>query len=115
MNIRRGLKLKITRFRGDTYPDNFTIKTNGSPVDITGFSFILTLSNKENPTTESPVYSINGVIENASSGIVSFSPTTENANQPNGVYYYDVEMTDGDGKKRTLVKSTYTYNQDISK
>jgi len=41
----------ISRFRGDTYPIRVTVLQDGSPVDITSFSFLLTVSREENPTS----------------------------------------------------------------
>jgi hypothetical protein len=53
-------------------------------------------------------------VNSPSSGIVEFSPTASQANQV-GNFYYDIQMTDSNGKIRTVMLDEYSYTQDITK
>ncbi len=107
----------IDRKRGDTAADNVTIQDSaGVAIDITGFSFILTVNSIENPpdnTTE--LYSIVGTILVAASGTVEFVPTVGDADQVPAEYFYDIQMTDAASRIKTIEKGKYTYIQDITK
>lgn len=107
----------ITRYRGDTYADEFTIrnKTTGLPVNITGYNFLLTVNTVRDPTnTATQQYQLVGVIVSAVEGRVEFAPTALQADRL-GLFYYDVQMVDGAGRKRTVVLDEYDYVQDIGK
>lgn len=109
--------MKITRTRGDTYPDQFsvTMAKTGLPADITGCTFLMTLSSTSAPDAATPpVYQITGTITNPTTGMVEFSPTSTQADQV-GFFYYDIQMTDANGKIRTLLLDSYAYTQDITK
>lgn len=109
--------MHIDRKRGDTDSDQFTVTTRRTrkASNITGCTFKMTLSTVAEPVDESnQVYQLEGVLEAPESGIVSFSPTKEQANIV-GYFYYDIQMTDTYGKERTLVTGTYAYTQDITK
>jgi hypothetical protein len=108
---------QITRTRGDTVPDKFTVSNNatGEIVNLAACSFKMTVSTDPNPIDESTqVYQLDGVIADSSTGVVEFTPTAEQANQV-GYFYYDIQMTDSYGRILTLVKDTYVYTQDITK
>lgn len=108
---------EIIRYRGDTYADEITIKSKVTkkPIDITGYSFTLTVDSKQNPTDETTKkYFISGVIVDALAGRVEFVPTEEQANL-SGQFYYDIQMIDTLGRKRTITSDKYTYKQDITK
>lgn len=106
----------ISRYRGDTYSDKFTItNTDGSPMDITGFSFKMTLNSNPYPTDNSTqLYQLIGSITDAVNGVVEFSPTALQANNV-GKFRYDVQMTDDLGVIKTIQLGCYTYLQNITK
>ncbi|OPZ07196.1 MAG: hypothetical protein BWZ07_03371 [Alphaproteobacteria bacterium ADurb.BinA280] len=107
----------LKRMRGDTYADEFIIKSpvTGQPINITGYSFKLTVDTNKDPVDDTTnVYSLNGVIVDAANGRVEFSPSDVQADQI-GKFYYDVQMLDGSGRKRTIVKAKYEFTQDITK
>ena len=108
----------ITFYRGDSYSKEFTItdKDSGSAIDISGYTFTLTVDSKQNPDTPSTteIFSVAGVITDAANGKVTFTPTINNNDQTAKKYYYDVQMEDG-STKRTIIKDTYTITQDITK
>ena len=107
----------ITRYRGDTAADEVTVlDSSGVAVDITGFSFILTVNTIEDPpdnTTE--LYNIAGVLTSPASGQVEFLPTVGNVDQKSANYWYDIQMIDAATRIKTIVKGMYTYIQDITK
>jgi hypothetical protein len=107
----------ITRYRGDTAADEITVQNSaGAAVDITGFTFVMTVSTIENPPDNtSELYSITGTITAPASGQVEFVPTTLNADQKPSTYYYDIQMTDTAGRIKTIAKGQYIYTQDITK
>ena len=107
----------ITRRRGDTYADEFIIKSKstGLPIDITGYTFVMTLDPAKDPVdSANNVYQLTGTIVNGPAGRVEFVPTASQANQL-GSFFYDVQMIDTGGRKRTIVTAKYKYVQDITK
>lgn len=108
----------ITRKRGDTYADEITVKSKatGLPLDITGYTFTMTLDPEKAPATSANnLYTLTGTIIDAANGRVEFAPSALQADQPPDIYYYDVQMIDGAGRKRTILLDRYKYEQDISK
>ena len=108
----------ITRFRGDTSPDQFILRSaSGAIVDISaGYSFIFTLNKEENPlTTANQLYTLAGVITNGPAGVFEFRPTLVNVNLPPALYFYDVQVIDPLGYVKTIEKGSYRISQDISK
>lgn len=108
----------ITRKRGDTYADEITVKSKatGLPINITGYTFTMTLDPEKSPATAANnLYSLTGTIVDAPNGRVEFAPSALQADQTPGQYYYDVQMVDGAGRKRTILLDKYKYEQDISK
>jgi hypothetical protein len=109
--------MQITRTRGDTVPDGFTVTNpaTGSIVNLTGCTLKLTVSSNPNPTDSSTqLFQLQGVINDPTSGVVEFTPTAAQANNV-GYFYYDIEMTDSYGRVMTLTKDTYVLTQDITK
>lgn len=108
--------MDLRRYRGDTYPDEFVITDNsGSVLDITGYTFLLTLNTEQNPTnTTNQVYQIVGVIVDAAAGVVSFAPSVAQADNV-GTFYYDIQITDDTAAIKTLQKGKYVYLQDVTK
>ena len=106
---------ELTRFRGDTYPITVQIRLNGRIHDLTSCTAKLTVSAYEEPTTETPEFSLTGVVASpASQGIFSFTPSAANVDLL-GDYFYDIQVTDATGLIHTPIKSTITFTQDISK
>lgn len=112
----------IERVRGDTSILTFAITTDGgTALNITGFSFKLTVDPSEAPTDAlANLFQLTTggggiVIEDATGGIISATLSTLQADQTPGTYYYDLEQTDAGGLIRTLLKGAWTVVQDISK
>lgn len=109
--------MQITRTRGDTVPDAFTVTNpaTGSIANLTACSLKLTVSTVPNPVDSSTqVFQITGTINDPASGVVEFAPTPAQADNV-GYFYFDIEMKDSYGRTLTLVKDTYVFTQDITK
>jgi hypothetical protein len=107
----------ITRKRGDTYADEIIVTSarTRAPLDITGCSFVLVLDPEPAPATStSNVYSITGTVLDAAAGRVEFAPSEAQADRV-GTFFYEVQMTDSAGRKRTITGGRYTYTQDLAK
>lgn len=107
----------ITRYRGDTAPDKWIIEDeDGNPRDLTGCSAVLTVNRLKNPTsTATQVFQIAATVTAPLTGAALFFPTSLEADQAPGKYFYDVQLTDADGLVSTIEKGVYRFLQDISK
>lgn len=108
---------QIIFYRGDSYSKEFTLSDEDTKeaIDINGYTFTMTVDTRENPddnTTQ--LFSLTGLITDASEGKVAFTPTSENNNQSAGTYFYDIQMVIGTNI-RTVVKDKYIITQDITK
>jgi len=110
---------EIDWYRGDSYPLELTIKdkATGMVIDITGYSFLLTVDTLQSPPDDTTkVFDVVGVLNgDPTTGKVSFTPTVTDTNKTPGSYFYDVEMTDASSNIRTIAKSKWKMLQDISK
>lgn len=109
--------LDLIRRRGDTVAERFTIKeSDGTVLNISGFTFTLTVNTESSPTgTTNQVFNSSGSIADGPNGIVDFPFTAGNADQTPGIYFYDIQMIDGSAAIRTIVKGKLTFKQDITK
>lgn len=108
--------INISRKRGDTYDEVFTIKQNDVEVDITGYTFLLTVSTKKAPPdVAAQLFQVSGSIPTGTDGVVNFAISLANSDQIPKVYHYDVQMTDSGGKITTAAEGTWTVTQDITK
>jgi hypothetical protein len=95
----------------------FSIKDSaGAAVNISGFSFLLTVDPDANPTTDTNnLFELTGTIDDAPNGLVSFAPSAVEADQTPETYFYDIQMTDAGSAIRTIAKGKYVVTQDITK
>lgn len=106
----------ITRYRGDTAPISGNAFINGVALDISGCSFVLTVDPSKTPADATAnLFSTTGSIVDALTGELEFPLTDEQADQTPGTYYFDIQLVDGAGKKRTITLDKYIIKQDISK
>jgi len=125
-----GISSEICYFRGDTKAIRIKVEvldTNASPnllvpLDITGYTFIMTVNSNEDPISASPVpgqlLSMGGIIGSpTNAGIVDFFPSLAESNAlpaPEELYY-DIQMIDLGGIIRTIGKGIFTTIMDITK
>lgn len=109
--------IDIARARGDTFSFTFVVKeSDGTPIDVTGFSFFLTVDPAEDPPDPSGnLFTLNGVITDGPAGKVTFTLSAVEADQPPSDYFFDVQMVDLAAAIRTIVKGGWTVQQDITK
>ena len=108
--------IPICRKRGDTYPITFTIKDSaGVVIDITGFTYLLTVDPSEEPADAlANLFQLTGVVALGTDGKVAFTLSVGEADNL-GEFFYDIQQTDGASALRTVVKSTWVFEQDITK
>ncbi len=102
--------------RGDSAARGFIIQdAAGAAVNISGFAFRLTVNTEPDPNPGTELFTVVGVITDASAGKVAFAPTVTDTDQTPDKYFYDVEQTDGGGLIDTVIKGVCEIVQDISK
>lgn len=99
----------IERKRGDNYPIVATIKTNGTPIDITAsvVKFSFKLANGTGVTTE-----ITGSANVDAIGEVSFAPTVLQMSVE-GQYVFDIQRDEG-GVVATHLSGTMLLQGDVT-
>lgn len=104
---------KIERRRGTTKGDQIivTSQLTGEVFPVTGCSFIMYVTTDKHPDTFGPtlLYQITGTILDGPTGSVEFVPTELQADQADGVYYYEVWMTGTDGRDVMVASDKYKY------
>lgn len=104
----------ITRFRGDTNAIEVTVEdSSGDAVDITGYSFTLSVSASSEPDGLTPLFSVSGSIASAVAGTVTFTPSAANTDHV-GSYWYDIQMTDAGGLITTILEGPFILKQDVT-
>lgn len=109
--------IRLTRTRGDSYADVFVVlsESTGLALNLAGSTFLLTLDPDNDPASSAGnLYQLVGNITDAPNGVVEFAPTAAQANLV-GDFWFDVQMLDSSGRRRTVVSGPYRYIQDITK
>ena len=104
--------------RGDDFPSQFKIVEDDevTPIDITSWSFTLTVDPNKNPASDATnLFAVVGILDDPLLGLVSFAPTSSNTDLAVKKYWYDIQQIDGGGKKRTIVKDRFVIEMDITK
>ncbi len=105
-------------FRGDFYSKTFVFKDRVTQqvLDLTDYSFTLTVSSNVNPPDEvDKLFSVAGVVTEPLLGKVVFNFLQEHTNIPPKEYFYDIEMSKSTNYKRTIYKDKFIIYQDITK
>ena len=103
----------VERRRGDDYDHEIVVTDgNGKPLTLTTETFRLGISSTEEPTGAPDILDAAGTITDAANGEVAFTIPDSIAL---GDYFYDIEMTQVDSKKRTIMAGQWNLTQDISK
>ncbi|HEU4895120.1 MAG TPA: hypothetical protein VFT85_04725 [Acidimicrobiia bacterium] len=111
------LNRSICISRGDTVPWTFTVLNSaGNPVDITGYTFLLTVDPSDEPGDAlNNLFQLSGTLTDPTNGVVQFAMSAVQADQVPGIYYWDLQMTDTAGFIRTIAKGEFEFTQDITK
>lgn len=112
------ISVALTYSRGDSAPIPFeaTDPDTAAVVDITGFSFILTVDPEPDPTDASGnLMTLTGVITDATNGKFQFTPTTTESNFTPDSYFYDIQQINASTEKQTIIAGAFTLRQDVTK
>lgn len=102
--------------RGDSNAIGFIVQDDvGAAVNITGFTFRLTVNTDKDPNPGTELFTVVGTITSGPSGKVGFAPTSVQTDVDPGSYFYDIEQTDLGSLISTLIKGKCRIIQDISK
>ena len=102
--------MKITRFRGDTYPEEITLNVNALPINLDSLSEIqLTIRKTSGVVTLEGVKSPDPLTGEV---IFNFPPEV---GEDVGVFFYDIQAIGIDDIKATFVKDKITFQNDINK
>lgn len=110
-------EVKICRTRGDTFPfDIFLKDAAGVAIDVTGSTFLLSVNTlSDPPDISTQLFQLVGaIVAPGTNGQVRFTPTTPDANQTPGTYFYDIQWTAG-SSIRTILRGEWEVEQDITK
>jgi hypothetical protein len=111
--------IPLYRKRGDDYPMEFTIYDDAdpkAPINITGFAFRMVVDPSDCPADASNnVLDLTGVLSDAPNGVFQFNPSVAQMEFTPDTYYYEIQMTDGAGNLRSIVKSKFIMEQDLVK
>lgn len=103
--------LPITHTRKDTFVRDLTFKdANGAAIDLTGAAVAFTL--KRDPSDATPLATAAAVISAPLTGVCRITVAAATMDIPEGVYSYDVQLTDAGGEVTTVLKGPFsvTYN-----
>lgn len=110
--------LNINRKRGDTWRIRITFtESDGQAVDFTNAAAVIfTVSPIAGPDDAiDEIFNLEGsIVDPPTSGIVDFEPSATDADYI-GEFWYDIEVEDQSGKKRTILEGAYVVTQDITK
>ena len=107
--------VNLLRSRGDTDPIKWRLRdpVTKKPIDITGDSFTLSVSEEEFPLGTDYVFQSTGTVTDGFGGALSF-PVTLAASDEIGGKFYDVQRTYG-GVVKTIIRGKIEFEQDITK
>lgn len=112
----------IEWYRGDSFSFGIRIKDKRTAeyIDLTGYSFLLTVNSEEDPSDSSKtLFQVVGVLDEdqvLNKGWVYFTPKiSDTADALIDTYYYDIQLMQSVGRPRTVAKHSFTLLQDITK
>jgi len=101
--------------RGDSPVMPITVKSDGVVLDVTGYTFTLTVNSSDDPADDTgALFQINGAVVDGPNGRVDFQPSIGDLTQTPDVYNYDIQMVGG-GSTRTILKGQFTIDPDITR
>lgn len=105
------IDIQITR--RDSFPFGFILTQNGTPIDLTGSSAILTVN--PSPTGSQPdLFAVPNINTPDATGVFTFQPTVLDLTQSPGDYRWDSQWTDALGDPRTYASGLFRILPDIS-
>lgn len=111
------ISLDICRTRGDDRPFSIVLKqlSDGTVIDITGRTYILTVNSEDEPVDDTnQKFQLAGVVAVGTDGRVTFSPDVPARDLVVGEYFFDIQET-ATGTIKTIAKGQWDVLQDITK
>lgn len=112
------IPLDICVQRGDSPIIPIRLTSGGSPINVSGGTFTLTVDANETPTDATgQQFQVAGVIVgDGTTGEVTFQPTSANNDlDPEAEWFHDIDMVLAEFGQRTIFKGKYLVDQDINK
>lgn len=105
----------IVADQGATWNFNFTVDTDGTPWNLTGYTLAMMVKESTAVTTAYLDLPDDGTVTLNSSGEVSITVTaTKMATIPAGRWYYDLELTSGGGVVTRLLEGRFIVNAEVT-
>jgi hypothetical protein len=94
-------KYNIVAKQGATYNLNFTVETDGTPWDLTGYTFAMQVRRSTASTTT--LLNLTSATMNSSGQVSVTVPAATMSDVPAGRWVYDIELTAGSGGAVTRI------------
>jgi len=94
----RIIKNLIEVRQGDSFPINLQISKNNKPVDLTGFSLLMQVRDKDNNL----MFAVDGTEIDVTNGKIALLITPEQTKIDVGDYKTDIQLTGADGSVNTI-------------
>ena len=105
----------IVADQGAKFTMNFTIDTDGTPWNLTGYSFAMMVKESTAVTTAYLNLPTDGTVTLNSSGEVSITVgATKMGTLPAGRWYYDMELTSGGGVVTRVLEGRFIVNAQVT-
>lgn len=105
----------IVADQGATWNFNFTVDTDGTPWNLTGYSLAMMVKESTAVTTPYLDLPTDGTVTLNSSGQVSITVNaTKMGSIPAGRWYYDLELTSGGGEVTRLLEGRFIVNAQVT-
>src|SRR5687768_14672458 len=99
--------MDIERYRGDTKSFSVLLEDENGALNLTSCTIKLTVNSKPTPTdTTNQLFQLTGTVSDPTSGIVSFSLTSPQADNV-GYFYHDIQITDATSAIITVNKGMF--------
>jgi len=108
---------ELTIKRGDTRVITVTVTdSNGSPFDLTDYKMFLTAkTDRTNTDANADIGPKEAVIASPLTGVGVITLSSDDTDIDCGLYYYDVQVNKGSTNVYTIIWSTITMQQDVTK
>ena len=105
----------IVADQGATFTMNFTVDTDGTVWNLTGYSLAMMVKESTASTTAYLDLPTDGTVTLNSSGEVSITVTaTKMGTLPAGRWYYDLELTSPSGTVTRLLEGRFIVNAEVT-
>jgi hypothetical protein len=106
--------LDICITRKDAFTFGFELTKDGSPIDLTDDTFLLTV-NEAADASGAELFQLSESNTPDATGIVTFLPSVVDLTQAPATYFFDVQRTASpSGEIRTIIKGEFVISADIT-